>query len=201
DRAKTAGEIRVAGRNVESYPRKELARLIGYAPQPGGWIPPYTARELVRLSRYSSPDRSQDLAAVDRALTLANLAALADRPLSTLSGGERQKAYLAAALAQEAPILALDEPSTFLDPRHAAELGNLLKDLNQTQGLTLVTVTHDLNHPSFSGGLALALRQGALAFFGEAKKLFDGRILEEAFDHGFVHLAHPVDGRPVVLAQ
>jgi iron complex transport system ATP-binding protein len=97
--------------------------------------------------------------------------------------------------------LALDEPSAFLDPRHAFALDNLLRDLNQTQGLTVVTVTHDLNHPSFSGGLALVLRRGRVAYFGEAQALFDGHVLEEAFDHPFVHLAHPLSGRPVVLAQ
>ncbi|MDR1872827.1 MAG: ABC transporter ATP-binding protein [Deltaproteobacteria bacterium] len=198
---KTTGSILINGRDLHSYPRKELARLIGYAPQAGGWIPPYTIRELVLLSRYPRPDKKRDLAASDKALTLTGLTALADRPLNSLSGGERQKAYIAAALAQETPILALDEPSAFLDPKHAFELDSLLKDLNLTHHLTVITVTHDLNHPALAGGLALVLKKGNLLFFGEANALFKGSILEEAFEHRFIHLAHPNDGRPVVLSQ
>jgi iron complex transport system ATP-binding protein len=201
DGVKTTGSILINGRDINSYPRKELARLIGYAPQAGGWIPPYTIREMVLLSRYPRPDRQLDQGAADRALNLTGLMDLAERPLNSLSGGERQKAYLAAALAQETPILALDEPSAFLDPRHAFELDSLLKDLNLTHRLTVITVTHDLNHPALTGGLALILRKGRLLYFGEAYNLFAGSILEEAFEHQFIHLTHPTDGRPVVLSQ
>ncbi|MDR2141615.1 MAG: ABC transporter ATP-binding protein [Deltaproteobacteria bacterium] len=199
--AKTTGEILLNGQSLRVYPRQELARLIGYAPQAGGWIPPYTIRELALLSRYPYPDRSRDQAALTRALELTGLEELANRPLANLSGGERQKAYLAAALAQETPILALDEPTSFLDPRHASELDNLLKDLNLNQKLTIITVTHDLGQPALTGGLALVLRQGTLRYFGEADRLYQDRILEEAFDHPFVYLTHPKDGRVVVLSQ
>ncbi|MDR0549338.1 MAG: ABC transporter ATP-binding protein [Deltaproteobacteria bacterium] len=201
EKALIKGAILLNGRNLFDYPRKELARAIGYAPQAGGFIPPYSVRELIALSRYPRPDRLKDESVIAKALNLTDLSALADRPLNSLSGGERQKAYLAAALAQETPILALDEPAAFLDPKHAFALDQLLRNLNQNQGLTVVTVTHDLNHPSFSGGLVLVLREGRLKYFGEAPALFSGRILEETFDHRFVHLAHPLDGRPVVLAQ
>jgi iron complex transport system ATP-binding protein len=201
ENAKTTGRILLLGRDLKDFPRKELARLIGYAPQAGGWIPPYTVREFITLSRYSSSERSKDNLALARALSLTSLEDLADRTLATLSGGERQKAYLAAALAQETPILALDEPTSFLDPRRAFELDNLLLDLHQNQKLTIITVTHDLNHPSLNAGLALVLKKGALSYFGEGQTLFNGQILEEAFDHQFVHLAHPKSQRALVLAQ
>jgi iron complex transport system ATP-binding protein len=202
DGAQTSGEIRLKDRSLNAFPRRELARLIGYVPQAGGWIPPYSIKEFVLLSRYSLADHAQDQATIAKVLEITGLAAFADRPLATLSGGERQKAYLAAALAQETPILALDEPSSFLDPRRAFELDNLLRDLNRDRKLTIITVTHDLNHPSLiPHGLALVLKKGRLTYFGPSPNLFDGQILEQTFDHQFVHLTHPQDGRSLVIAQ
>ncbi|MDR1395508.1 MAG: ABC transporter ATP-binding protein [Deltaproteobacteria bacterium] len=198
ENARTSGEIRLAGRPLQSWPQKELARLLGYVPQAGGWIPPYTVREFLLLSRYPHPDRSRDLKALARALELTGLGPWRDRTLSTLSGGERQKAYLAAALAQETEVLLLDEPSSFLDPHHAAALDELLIDLHAREGLTVITVTHDLNHPAKTGGLGLVLKGGALEYFGPAENLFSGGILEAAFDHRFVYLDHP-DGRKVAV--
>ncbi|MDR1827274.1 MAG: ABC transporter ATP-binding protein, partial [Methylobacteriaceae bacterium] len=89
--------------------------------------------------------------------------------------------------------------ASFLDPRHASELDHLLKDLNQTEGLTILTVTHDLNHPFFVGGSALVLKEGRQLFFGPAAKLLDDDVLERAFQHRFTTFTHPKTGLPVVL--
>jgi iron complex transport system ATP-binding protein len=199
ERVKTCGEIFLKNQPLSSYSQKKLAAILGYVPQAGGFIPPYTVLEFVRLSRYPQPDRSRDQEAVNKALAMTSLENLAQRALISLSGGERQKAYLAAALAQETPVLLLDEPSSFLDPRHGYILDKLLKKLNSQNGLTVITVTHDLNHPARSGGLVLVLKEGRILFFGQESSL-ESRILEEAFDHRFIYLTHP-DGRPVVLAQ
>jgi iron complex transport system ATP-binding protein len=124
---------------------------------------------------------------------------LESRRLDTLSGGERQRAYLAAALAQETGLLLLDEPASFLDPKHAAELNRLLKMLNREQGLTMVTVTHDLNHPLDVGGEILVLRKGRQIYYGSADALEHKGILEDAFAHSFTYLRHPATDKPVVL--
>jgi iron complex transport system ATP-binding protein len=126
---------------------------------------------------------------------------LAGRRLNTLSGGERQKAYLAAALAQEAELMLLDEPAAFLDPGHAADLRALLRTLNQEKGLSMITVTHDLNHSLSAGGDALVLREGRQIFFGPAAELPDRGVLEKAYAHEFTYLRHPRTGRPVALAD
>jgi iron complex transport system ATP-binding protein len=204
ERGRAQGEIAVRGRPLLTYGRKNLARLLAYVPQAGGWIPPFTVEELLRLSRYpymplAGGFSAADLRAVRKALDLAELASLAGRPLRTLSGGERQRAFLAAALAQETPVLLLDEPASFLDPRHAAGLNSLLKNLHRDHGLTLITVTHDLNHPLDAGGLVLVLREGRQLFFGPAGELLQSGVLEQAYQHRFTYFAHPRDGRPTIL--
>jgi len=206
DRGRAEGRIEVKGRALDDYSQKELARIISYVPQAGGWIPPFTVMELLRLSRFpyatsTSGLNASDYQAVDQALTLTGLKDMAGRHLKTMSGGERQKAYLAAALAQGAEVMLLDEPASFLDPRHAAELNALLRDLNRDRGLTMITVTHDLNHPLNLGGPVLVLKEGRLMFFGAAEELLSGGVLENAYQHEFLYLTHPRSGCPVILAE
>ena len=206
DAGKAQGSIHIHDRLLASYSQRELARLIAYVPQAGGRIPPFTVAELSLLSRYphagrGMPARKADRESVTRALELAGITPLAERPLRSLSGGERQKAYLAAALAQGTDILLLDEPTSFLDPKHASEVNALLKELNQTHGFSILTVTHDLCHPLDAGGLALVLRQGEQMYFGPAEKLAEGGILEAAFDHAFTYLSHPETGKTLIFAD
>lgn len=201
-----AGSALLAGRGLERYRQKDLARLVAYVPQAGGWIPPFTVEEFLRLSRYphSSPAAAwskTDAAALEKALRLTGMAALAERPLNELSGGERQKAYLAAALVQESRVMLLDEPTAFLDPRHAAEISTLLIQLNREQKLTMLVVTHDLNQALAAGGLVLALRGGRQLYFGPVEALMREGVLEEAFLHPFSRFSHPRTGRPLVMAD
>lgn len=203
---KAQGTIHVHDRPLAAYSQRELARIIAYVPQAGGRIPPFTAAELAFLSRYphaarGMPVTETDRESVARALELAGIPHLAARPLRSLSGGERQKAYLAAALAQGTKILLLDEPTSFLDPRHAAEVNALLKRLHREHGFTILAVTHDLGHPLDAGGLALVLRQGEQMYFGPAENLTQGGIFEAAFDHTFTYVQHPVTGKTLVLAD
>lgn len=206
DRGHSSGRIMIKDWPLETYNQKGLARIIGYVPQAGGWIPPFTVSELLRLSRYpyassTTSLKAPDRAAVERALEVTGLKDLSHRHLKNLSGGERQRAYLAGALAQETEIMLLDEPASFLDPKHAADLNQLLKKLNQEQSLTMITVTHDLNHPLAAGGQVLVLRQGRQLFFGPVEGLLDQEILEEAYNHHFTYFEHPRTGRPAILTD
>lgn len=200
------GGLQVHGSPLKSYSQRDLARCIAYVPQAGGRVPPYTVTEFLTLSRYPYAFGQRGLSAVDKAgvddaLTLTGMEGMAARRLDTLSGGERQRAFLAAALAQGADILLLDEPASFLDPRHAAEVNALLKFLNTKRGLTMLTVTHDLNHPLDADGHVLVLRQGEQLYYGPAKALGVRGILEEAFGHSFTYFTHPGTGKPLVLAD
>ncbi|MCL2122564.1 MAG: ABC transporter ATP-binding protein [Desulfovibrionaceae bacterium] len=206
EQGRTQGEVRIKGRSLAAYDQRDLAALISYVPQAGGWVPPFTVEELLRLSRYpyASPFgafRKTDIEAVKRALCLTGMEALAARRMTALSGGERQKAFLAAALAQETEIMLLDEPASFLDPKHTVELNRLIRCLNHEHDMTMITVTHDLNHPLGMGGKALVLRGGRQLFFGSTQELQRQGVLEEAFSHRFLYVRHPQTGMPVALAE
>ena len=206
EEGRSSGVIRVKGRDIAAYSQRELARVISYVPQAGGWIPPFTVENFLRLSRYpygSSGHVEQEASrrALDKALALTGTEALVGRSLKTLSGGERQKVYLAAALAQEAELMLLDEPASFLDPRHAADLRRVLRILNQEQGLSMITVTHDLNQPFSAGGEVLVLREGRQLFFGPVTDMLRCGVLEKAYNHEFIYMQHPRTGKPVVLAD
>jgi iron complex transport system ATP-binding protein len=118
-----------------------------------------------------------------------------------LSGGERQKVFIAAALAQGARILLLDEPTTFLDYRHQAEVMDLLRSLNHDEGLTLVAVTHDVNSGTLGGDRVLALKEGRLFFDGPPGDLLAGDALAAIYDTEFRFVKDPEGAAPIVLPR
>jgi len=201
------GQARLFGRSLKSYSPRKLARLMAYVPQAGGDHGfPYTVREFVRMGRYpyTGPFGSAhpgDSSAVDEALERASVASLSHRRLHTLSGGERQKAFIAAALAQDAKVLLLDEPTAFLDYRHQAEVASILHTINRESDTTIVTVTHDVNAAILTGGHVLALRRGAVAWCGPSEAMADERRLGQIFDAVFRFLDDPVTGLRLVAPQ
>lgn len=202
---RSTGELRVADRPAQQYSQRELARLLAYVPQAGSPAPPFTVREFLKLSRYpfgmhSKAKQAEECEQVERALQLTDTCKLADRRLDQLSGGQRQRAYLAAALAQDTETLLLDEPASFLDPKHAHAMNDLLKYLHREAGLTIITITHDLSQPLDVGGQALVLGNDRQIYFGPAQNLAGGGILERAFDHEFCYLSHPKTGTTLALA-
>lgn len=201
-RGTSSGDLLIEERPINHYSQRELARRLAYVPQPGGRIPPFTVRDFLHLSRYAFglANTVPNAASIARALTLAHMEQLADRRLDQLSGGQRQRAYLAAALAQDAEILLLDEPASFLDPRHAFAMNELLAMLHAQEGITIVIVTHDLSQPLATGGQVLLLGAGKKEFFGPAAKLAFGGILDRVFGHEFSYLIHPKTGKTIVVA-
>ena len=201
------GEVRLFGAPLASYSQRQLARRVAYVPQPGGDQRfPYTVREYVRMGRYpyAGPFGSAhpgDEAAVRTAMAQTGVTAFAERTLDTLSGGERQKVFIAAALAQGAEVLLLDEPTAFLDYRHQAEVSSVVHAVNREQGATVVTVTHDVNTAILAGGYALALRAGEVAWCGPAAELTCETRLHRIFEASFRLLDDPVTGRRIIVPQ
>ena len=144
-----AGEISILGRPLSSYKERELATVIGVVLTEKNNLQNMTVRELVGMGRspytgfwgrLSADDRRK----VDDALSLVGIAALSDRMVQTLSDGERQKVMIAKALAQETPIIFLDEPTAFLDYPSKVEILHLLHRLSREMHKTIFLSTHDL---------------------------------------------------------
>ena len=201
------GTVELFGRPLQSYSQRCLARCLAYVPQPGGDQQlPYTVREFVRMGRYAyagplgraHPDDEHAIAA---AMHQSGVAALAERRLDTLSGGERQKVGIAAALAQQAELLLLDEPSAFLDYRHQAEIAAIVHALNRDAGTTVVIVTHDVNAAVLMGGHTLALRNGTVAWSGPTAQLVCEARLQAIFDATFRFIDDPLTGTRLVAPQ
>ena len=185
------GEVRLAGRALAGHSRKALARRIAYVPQLRPIRVPLTVEAVVLLGRYPYLRAFQlapgprDLEAVAEALRLAEIEHLRGRPVEELSGGERQSVYIAAALAQEAEILVLDEPTTHLDPRHEREVAALLPRLRREAGRTVVTATHDLNFASLTASRIVALKAGVVLAAGRPAELLEPATLETLFEAPF----------------
>jgi len=200
------GRIEVFGQPLESYRQKELARRISYVPQADGRVAPFTVEQFVLMGRYPHLSPFTSISRDDRriareAMQGTGVLPFADRPLTTLSGGERQKVYIAAALAQGAEVLLLDEPTTFLDYRHQAEIQTVLARANRESGVTMVAVTHDLNQAALAADRIVALQDGRVVFRGPAAGIMQAETLERIYGTPFLLSEHPQTRMPVILPR
>ena len=200
------GTINLAGKSLNSYTQRELAKLISYVPQSDGRSLDFTVNEFVMMGRYPyfSPFSSvskEDREAVSEALASTETEHLADRYLNTLSGGERQIVFIAAAIAQGSRIFLLDEPTTFLDPRHQSDIHKILKRVNSEYGITIVSVTHDINNAILLSNHIIVLKEGTVAFSGVPSEVMCNKVLERIYDKTFLFVNHPVTGQPVIIPE
>jgi ABC-type cobalamin/Fe3+-siderophores transport system ATPase subunit len=183
----TRGEIAYGGRSFAKLSRREIARRISYVPQIRPARVPLKVEEIVLLGRYPHlstfqlAPRTEDFAAVDEALRVVGIEELRGRPVDELSGGERQAVFIAAALAQEAELLVLDEPTLHLDARHQRDLASLLLRLKTGTDHTVVLATHDLNLASLLGDRLLALSAGKVLATGAPAEILRPEVLDRLF--------------------
>ncbi|MFW5959485.1 MAG: ABC transporter ATP-binding protein [Chitinivibrionales bacterium] len=169
------GSIHINGKEVRDYKPKDLALLCAYVPQAKTETPPYSVYEYVMMGRFpymgfmAIPDQ-EDRRAVNRALELTETPDLRDRRLGSLSGGELQRVFIAAAVAQETEILLLDEPATFLDPLHSEHISRTIERIHKNLGTTVVTVTHDVNTAVYGYTHILALKNGKTVYSGTTEE-------------------------------
>ncbi|MDR6357914.1 ABC-type cobalamin/Fe3+-siderophores transport system ATPase subunit [Pseudomonas psychrotolerans] len=140
-----------------------------------------------------------DEAAVQRALEATNTLELAERAVDSLSGGQRQRVWIALALAQETPLLLLDEPTTFLDIAHQVELMELLCRLNREGGRTLVAVLHDLNQACRYADHIIALRAGRILAEGPPAEIVTPELIEALYGLKCAVIENPLAGTPLVI--
>jgi len=166
------GSVLIDGTPIDKLTPREIARKIAFVPQGNGKsAPPFTVREYVMMARFPysnflSPPSRKDKNRVDEALTLTDTVKFADRMMNTLSGGEFQAALIAGAVAQDTPILLLDEPTTFLDPYHQENIRLLMEQIHTQLGTIVITVTHDVNLALSTHNNILALIDGKPFFCG-----------------------------------
>ena len=180
------GMVRVEGAELRRLARDAVARRVAVVPQDFAVQFAYTVRQVVELGRMPhmgawSVARAADRAAVDAALAATNTRTLAERVFNELSGGERQRVLLALALAQDAPIVLLDEPTAHLDIRHQIETLDLLRRLNRERGITVLAALHDLNLASRYFPRLVLIRTTVLADGPPAQVLRDD-LLSRAYD-------------------
>jgi iron complex transport system ATP-binding protein len=198
------GSVLLDGRDIAHLPTREVARRLGVLPQgptaPGG----ITVAELVEQGRYPHAGplrmlRRQDHDAITEALEVTAMAPFADRAVDSLSGGERQRAWIALTLAQSAPVLLLDEPTTFLDVRFQLEVMELVRSLNQGAGLTVVMALHDLQHAARYADRMIALSNGRMVADGPPSQVLTTVLLERVFGVKANIVTDPASGLPVAI--
>ncbi len=163
------GTVRIDGGELTGQSRAAIARRVAYLPQECTHVFPFTALEVVLMGRYARSrapfESAEDLRAAEEAMQATDVAALRDRAFNQLSGGERRRVLLAQALAQDTPLVLLDEPTAGLDPAHALALGQAIAGIC-ARGKALLFATHDLNLASRFAGRALLLHSGELRLQG-----------------------------------
>jgi iron complex transport system ATP-binding protein len=182
----TTGEVSLDGRPLRAWTKRAIARRIAMVPQELHPTFDYTVLEMTLMGRFphlgafaiEGPD---DIRIARDALAATGAAAFEDRRFSTLSGGEKQRVIIAAALAQQASLLLLDEPTASLDPGYQLDIAHLLTSLNRTHALTLVLATHDLNLAASVCRDLVMLRAGSIIASGPTSDVLTGPNLERLY--------------------
>lgn len=199
-----SGNIRVAGQDITAMKSEQRARLLAVVPQARNLSPDFTVYETVLFGRtphinWSGKTNPQDLTAAQRALDLTQLAQFAHRAVGDLSGGEQQRVLVARALAQQAPLVLLDEPTTHLDLQHQSSLLNLLRRLVLEQDLAVLMVLHDINLASLYADQVALLVAGKVCAVGKPADVVTAENLHRAYRIPIEVIEHPVYGTPLVL--
>ncbi|MBT9372940.1 ABC transporter ATP-binding protein [Rhizobium sp. CSW-27] len=201
--APSAGQVLLDGKSLKDLPSQMVARQLGLLPQTATAPPGITVFDLVARGRF--PHQSffrqwseADREAVERALQATRIMPLADRLVDELSGGQRQRVWIAMLLAQDTPLLLLDEPTTYLDITHQIELLDLLSDLN-TKGRLIVAVLHDLNQACRYASHLIAMKDGAILAQGAPAEIVTERLLLDVFGLRAKIIPDPVAGTPLVV--
>ncbi|HSW96125.1 MAG TPA: ABC transporter ATP-binding protein [Patescibacteria group bacterium] len=199
----TAGAVTLDGIDVATLSRAALAARIAVVPQTFDTLFPFTVREIVALGRsarlglFARPTTT-DALAVARAIDTQDLGALVDRRLDALSGGERQRVVLAMALAQEADVLLLDEPTAHLDPAHQIGIVRRAAELARSRGVIALAVLHDLNLAALADRVVV-LDAGRIVGDGAPATALTSDLVTRVFGSGLA--VAQVSGRTVVLPR
>ncbi|AOY17842.1 iron ABC transporter ATP-binding protein [Bacillus sp. ABP14] len=167
-----SGEVILDGKAISQYKPKEFARKLAVVHQQNEAPADMTVEKLTSFGRMPhknifSSQTDEDREAIERALAYTNLLSKRDKEIHALSGGERQRVWIAMTLAQETPMLFLDEPTTYLDIYYQLEILELVKELNEVHGLTIVMVLHDINQAIRYSDHIIVMKDGEIVTKGK----------------------------------
>ncbi len=197
--APASGEVLLDGKPLDSYSRREIAKRIAVVAQENETKFPVTVRDFVLAGRFANGsgfgwESAEDLAAAETALSECELKGFEARLMNELSGGERQRVVLARALATEAKILLLDEPTANLDLSHQASMFRLVREKCRNGGYSAVVITHDLNLASSFADRMMLFDKGHIFAIGTAAEVLKKESIKEVFDVDVLLDANPADG-------
>ncbi|MBT0769564.1 ABC transporter ATP-binding protein [Kineosporia sp. J2-2] len=202
--APASGAILLDGKDIQKTPTRDVASVLGILPQtpvaPDGIV----VSDLVGRGRYPHQGwlrrwTREDDEAVAEAMRATDVLELAGRPVDSLSGGQRQRVWIAMALAQRTDLLLLDEPTTYLDVAHQLEVLDLLIDLNDRRGTTVVVVLHDLNLACRYADHLVAMRAGRVMAEGAPAEVVTADLIGEIFGMRCSVVPDPISGTPMIV--
>lgn len=198
----THGQVLFDQQAVSSFSSLDFAHQVAYLPQHPPMTDGVTVRELVCFGRYPWKGAfgrysKDDYAIVDEAIEKVGLTSFSERFVATLSGGERQRAWVAMLLAQQSQCILLDEPTSALDVAHQHELLALIRELNQTMGLTVIMVLHDVNMAAKFSDHLIALHSGKVIASGAPQELMTPETLMKIYGMELALFEHPNTGQPI----
>jgi iron complex transport system ATP-binding protein len=198
------GEVLLRDAPLRTIGKRRLAQMMACLPQELALDLAFTVREIVLMGRAPHLSRigretRKDSEAAEKAMALADVADIADRFMTEISGGERQRAFIAMCLAQEPQILLLDEPTSHLDVGHQLSLLDLVRRLNRRTGMTVVAVFHDLNLAAEYCDRLLLLHQGRAEALGAPQEVLTAEIIQRVYQAKVLTEPNLVSGKPHIV--
>ncbi|WP_017568861.1 ABC transporter ATP-binding protein [Nocardiopsis halotolerans] len=198
------GHVHLDGRVINSYPAKEVARRLGLLPQASIAPDGIGVADLVARGRFPHQGflrqwSKQDEAVVAEAMASTGVSELAHRSVDELSGGQRQRVWLAMVLAQQTPLLLLDEPTTYLDIAHQMDMLDLCAQLHDERGHTLVAVLHDLNHACRYATHLIVMKEGMIVAEGHPATVVTADLVQDVFGLPVRVIPDPETGTPMIV--
>ncbi|EEK76793.1 Ferrichrome transport ATP-binding protein fhuC [Bacillus cereus R309803] len=184
--APNSGEVILDGKAISEYKPKEFARKLAVVHQQNEAPADITVEKLISFGRMPyknvfSSQTDEDREAIERALTCTNLQSKREKPIHALSGGERQRVWIAMTLAQSTPMLFLDEPTTYLDIYYQLEILELVKELNEVYGLTIVMVLHDINQAIRYSDHIIVMKDGEIVTKGNPNDVITEEMVKAIY--------------------
>ncbi|OKL36088.1 ABC transporter ATP-binding protein [Domibacillus mangrovi] len=198
------GTVFLDGKSIHQQSTKELAKQMAMMPQSPTVPQGLTVYELVSYGRYPHQKglgrlKEADKKAIEWSLDVTGVKAFANSEVDSLSGGQRQKVWIAMTLAQETDIILLDEPTTYLDMAHQLDILKLLKKLNEQENRTIVMVLHDLNHAARFSDYLITMNEGTIVKTGSPLEVMTTETLKNVYNIEASIMIEPKSGCPICL--